>query len=286
MAFTVNDLNDLLRILREQPEWLAEVRRVVLTEELLALPALVRELAEAQRRTDERLAEFEQRMERRMAEFQQRMERQMAEFQQRIERQMAEFQQRIEQQIADFQQRTDQRFAELAEAQRRTNERLAEFQQRTEEQIAELRGTLLEMDYRAKVGAIFGRRLRKPKAVDAGDLWELFRGRLDESEIEQIVASDLIVHGRLLPPQDDGEIWLTVEVSNVIDRNDVARAADRAALLRKAELLAMPVAAGRRITQGALSLAVELCVALVKNGRLVGWDDSLKGALEARSPMV
>jgi hypothetical protein len=275
VAFTVNDLNDLLRILRERPEWLAEVRRVVLTEELLALPTLVRELTEAQRRTDERMAEFEQRMERRMAEFEQRMEQRMAEFQQRVE-----------QQIADFQQRTDQRFAELAEALRRTDERLAEFQQRTEEQIAELRGTLLEMDYRAKVGAIFGRCLRKPKAVDAGDLWELFRGRLDESEIEQIVASDLIVYGRLLSSQDDREIWLTVEVSNVIDRNDVARAVDRAALLRKVGLLAVPVAAGRRVTQGALSLAVELCVALVKNGSLVGWDDSLKGALEARSPTV
>jgi len=308
MAFTVNDLNDLLRILREQPEWLAEVRRVVLTEELLTLPDLVRALVEAQRRTDERLAEFQQRIDRQMAEFQrrieqrmaeferrieqriaefqQRIERQMAEFQQRIEQQMAEFQQRIEQQIANFQQYTDQRFAELAEAQRRTDERLAEFQQRTEEQIAELRGTLLEIDYRAKVGAVFGRRLRKPKAVDAGELWELFRERLDESEIEQIVASDLIVRGWLLPSQGEGEIWLTVEVSNVIDRNDIARAAERAALLRKAGLLAMPVAAGKRITQGALSLAAELCVTLVKGGSLIGWDDALKGALEPRPPMI
>jgi hypothetical protein len=232
------------------------------------------------------MAEFERRIEQRIAEFQQRIERQMAEFQQRIEQQMAEFQQRIEQQIANFQQYTDQRFAELAEAQRRTDERLAEFQQRTEEQIAELRGTLLEIDYRAKVGAVFGRRLRKPKAVDAGELWELFRERLDESEIEQIVASDLIVRGWLLPSQGEGEIWLTVEVSNVIDRNDIARAAERAALLRKAGLLAMPVAAGKRITQGALSLAAELCVTLVKGGSLIGWDDALKGALEPRPPMI
>jgi hypothetical protein len=289
MAFTVNDLNDLLRILREQPEWLAEVRRVVLTDELLKLPDLVRELVEAQRRTDERLAEFQQRIERQIAEFQQRIERQMAEFQQRIERQMAEFQQRIEQQMAEFQQRierqmaefqqrTDQRFAELAEAQRRTDERLAEFQQRTEEQIGELKGTLLEMDYRAKVGAIFGSRLKKPKVVDAGDMWDVLRDRLDEEEIRQIVALDLIVRGRLLPPQGEGELWLAVEVSYIVDQNDVMRAAARAALLRKAGLPAIPVAAGKRLTQGASALATESRVVLVQDGSLVGWDDALQDA--------
>jgi hypothetical protein len=311
MAFTVNDLNDLLRILREQPEWLAEVRRVLLTDELLKLPDLVRELVEAQRRTDERLAEFQQRIERQMAEFQQRVERQMAEFQQRIERQMAEFQQRIERQmaefqqrierqmaefqqrieqqmaefqqrierqIAEFQQRTDQRFAELAEAQRRTDERLAEFQQRTEEQIGELKGTLLEMDYRAKVGAIFGSRLKKPKVVDAGDMWDVLRDRLDEEEIRQIVALDLIVRGRLLPPQGEGELWLAVEVSYIVDQNDVMRAAARAALLRKAGLPAIPVAAGKRLTQGASALATESRVVLVQDGSLVGWDDALQDA--------
>ncbi len=286
MAFTVNDLNDLLRILREQPEWLAEVRRVVLTDELLKLPDLVRELVEAQRRTDERLAEFQQRIERQIAEFQQRIERQMAEFQQRIERQMAEFQQRIEQQmaefqqrierqIAEFQQRTDQRFAELAEAQRRTDERLAEFQRRTEEQIGELK---LEMDYRAKVGAIFGSRLKKPKVVDAGDMWDVLRDRLDEEEIRQIVALDLIVRGRLLPPQGEGELWLAVEVSYIVDQNDVMRAAARAALLRKAGLPAIPVAAGKRLTQGASALATESRVVLVQDGSLVGWDDALQDA--------
>ena len=315
MAFTINDLNDLLRILREQPEWLAEVRRVLLTDELLKLPDLVRELVEAQRRTDERLAEFQQRIERQMAEFQQRIERQMAEFQQRIERQMAEFQQRIERQmaefqqrierqmaefqqrieqqmaefqqrierqIAEFQQRTDQRFIELAEAQRRTDERLAEFQQRTEEQIGELKGTLLEMDYRAKVGAIFGSRLKKPKVVDAGDMWDVLRDRLDEEEIRQIVALDLIVRGRLLPPQGEGELWLAVEVSYVVDQNDVMRAAARAALLRKAGLPAIPVAAGKRLTQGASALATESRVVLVQDGSLVGWDDALQDATGER----
>ncbi|MBI2755598.1 MAG: hypothetical protein HYX52_02710 [Chloroflexi bacterium] len=56
MTFTVGDFKDLLRLLEEHPEWRAQLRQHVLPEELLALPELVRSLAEAQRHTDEQLA--------------------------------------------------------------------------------------------------------------------------------------------------------------------------------------------------------------------------------------
>ena len=46
MAFTVQDFQDLIRLLAEHPEWRAELRRHVLSDELLELPALVRQLAE------------------------------------------------------------------------------------------------------------------------------------------------------------------------------------------------------------------------------------------------
>lgn len=58
MAFTIEDLRDLLALLREHPEWRDAVRREVLTEELLGLPAIVRRLAEAQ----ERLAQAQERL--------------------------------------------------------------------------------------------------------------------------------------------------------------------------------------------------------------------------------
>lgn len=55
MAFGVEDFQDLVRLVEQHPEWRAELRWLVLTEELLELPAVVRELAEAQRRTAEQL---------------------------------------------------------------------------------------------------------------------------------------------------------------------------------------------------------------------------------------
>jgi len=59
MAFSVEEFRDLLRLLEERPEWRADLRRVVLTDELLALPSLVRKLTEAQRRSEERLGRME-----------------------------------------------------------------------------------------------------------------------------------------------------------------------------------------------------------------------------------
>ena len=69
MSFTVNDFEDLVRLLRERPEWQEQLRALVLPRELLELPALVRQLAEridalalAQARTEQQLAGLVQEM--------------------------------------------------------------------------------------------------------------------------------------------------------------------------------------------------------------------------------
>lgn len=59
MAFTVQDYHDLVKLLAAQPEWQADLRRLLLSEDFLALPSIVRELAEAQKRTEQRLERLE-----------------------------------------------------------------------------------------------------------------------------------------------------------------------------------------------------------------------------------
>jgi hypothetical protein len=67
MPFTVEEFRDLVRILEERPEWRNELRRLILTDQLLALPEQLAELrtyteqrfqdlAAAQQRTQEQLA--------------------------------------------------------------------------------------------------------------------------------------------------------------------------------------------------------------------------------------
>jgi DNA repair exonuclease SbcCD ATPase subunit len=100
----------------------------VTKEDFSELKAIVRELAEAQKRTEikvEELAEAQKRTEERLEE--------LAEAQKRTE-------QRVEE-LAEAQKRTEQRVEELAEAQKRTEQRveeLAEAQKKTEEKLADL----------------------------------------------------------------------------------------------------------------------------------------------------
>jgi signal transduction histidine kinase len=67
MAFTVEEFHDLIRLLEQHPEWRADLRRLLLSDEILSLPDVVRELAhevrllaEAQKRTEERLLQLEE----------------------------------------------------------------------------------------------------------------------------------------------------------------------------------------------------------------------------------
>jgi hypothetical protein len=87
MAFTVQEFHDLVALLTQHPEWRAELRRLVLTEELLTLPPIVRDLAEAQQRTEQQIAQ--------LVEAQRRTEQQIAqlvEAQRRTERQIVRLQ--------------------------------------------------------------------------------------------------------------------------------------------------------------------------------------------------
>ena len=51
----IQDVDDLISQLRQHPEWRDALRREILTEDLLSLPQFMRELAGAQKRTEEHL---------------------------------------------------------------------------------------------------------------------------------------------------------------------------------------------------------------------------------------
>jgi chromosome segregation ATPase len=291
MSFTVNDLQDLTRLLATRPDWLSEVRRLVLTNELLSLPDIVRELAEAQRRTEERLEQLSIRVDQ-LAEAQRRTEERLEQLALRVDQlsirldqlsirvdQLAEAQRRTEERLEQLALRVDQ----LAEAQRRTEERLdalAETVQRLVNQMAEIRGDVLEIKFRDKAPSFFGRWLRRVQVVPIIEIEERLEAALTDKEVSELLALDLLVRGR--PREANArvdELWLAVEVSSVIDAGDVQRAERRAALLRQAGLKAVPVAAGARVNAEAQKLAESLRVAIMKNGTDQGWDRAYSAAV-------
>ncbi len=119
-----------------------ELRNTVTKEEFNELREIVAELAEAQKRTEQRVAE--------LAEAQKRTEQrveELAEAQKRTEGRLTRLEETVAE-LAEAQKRTEGRLtrleetvAELAEAQKRTEQRmeeLAEAQKRTEQELAEL----------------------------------------------------------------------------------------------------------------------------------------------------
>src|SRR2546425_2942612 len=60
MPFELHDFQDLIRFLRDHPDWREELRALLLTQELLTLPALVRELTETVAHLADRLDQLAQ----------------------------------------------------------------------------------------------------------------------------------------------------------------------------------------------------------------------------------
>lgn len=217
---TTDDLHDLLRLVETHPEWRIELRRLVLTDELLSLPehmaalaAQVTTLAEAQRRTEVQLTT-----------------------------------------LAEAQRRTEVQLGALTEQ----VAALAESVQKLTDDVGTLKGKSLEADYRAKGPAYFSCVVRRPHVLTSDELITLVedardRGILSDTEAQEIYDADVVVQGRRL--EDRAIVYLVVEVSWGVGPHDVERAAQRAALLAQVGVTTLPAVAGARVTPEARYLA-------------------------------
>jgi outer membrane murein-binding lipoprotein Lpp len=313
MPFELHDFQELVRSLQDHPEWREELRALLLTQELLTLPALAQQLtetvarlAEGQERLTASMDQLTARMDQltarvdqltqRMDQLTQRMD-QLTEGQQRLTQRMDQLTQHVDQltqrmdqltqRMDQLTQRMDQlteTVSRLIEGQERLTERvdqltesqqrLAEGQQRLEIQMGEVRGWSLEQRYRTHAPAYFGRLLRQVQPADIGRLAESLRERLEEQELAEVLLADLILTGRSPTPPGPSEIWVVLEVSATVDRSDVERAQRRAALLRQARYPTVAVAGGREVTAGARQAAGEGGVALLLDGRIDGWREA------------
>ena len=125
MSFTVADIEDLTRLLEEQPESCARLRRLLLSGEP---PDSQEDPAALRRDTDRRLDRFAAALERSGQEF----DRRIAELTARMEgtdQRFAEMTARMD--------RTDQRFAEMTARMDRYAEERAEADRRTDQRFAE-----------------------------------------------------------------------------------------------------------------------------------------------------
>jgi len=267
MPFTVSEFHDFIRILEMHPEWRADLLRVLFPEALLDLPRVVQELAEAQRQTEAAIRQLTERMERGFAEaaadrqrIWEAMERGFAE--------AAADRQRIWEAIREITERMERGFAEAAAD-----------RQAMRHDIGRLKGLSKEQYYRDRAAAIFGPLLRGGRDATQQVVEQLRlaleAGRITAQEYRGVLDADLLWSGRLW--ETDEEVLLVLEASWMVQARDVERAAQRAAILRRAGVRALPVAAGEEWPVEVQRQALQERVVMVQDGLVdeTSWEAAL-----------
>jgi len=234
MTFTVRDFRDLVELLEQHPEWRAELRRLVLTEELLALPQLIRELVDAHQHTEQRLERLEVTV----------------------------------QALAEAQRQTEQTMAQLADSHLHVERRVGHI----EAEVWDLKGMTLEIRYRDRAFAYFARVVRSAHALSGDELLALLetavdQGMLSEEGADDVLLADVVVRGQRR--DDRSEAYLVVEVSWGVGTGDVECAVRRASLLAQTGVQTLPVVAGERITDEAAELALAMHAWQVLDGQVI-----------------
>ncbi|HZR01060.1 MAG TPA: hypothetical protein VFC93_19825 [Chloroflexota bacterium] len=247
MAFTVDDFHDLLRVLGEHPEWRAELRRYVLSEELLQLPELVRGLAEVQRRTDEHLDTLTQRLGT-LTERVEALTQRVDDLTQRLGA-LTEQVDALTQRVDDLTQRLGA-LTERVDALTQRVDDLALQMQALVGRVGDMDGDLMELRFARRAPAYLGRFARRIRVVEPAQLADLLDdavelGQLTEGERESAMLADVVARGRRR--SDGAETYFVAEVSAGIGVGDVRRALERAQVLAKLGEPVVPVVVGRRI---------------------------------------
>lgn len=140
--------------------------------------------------------------------------------------------------------------------------------------VGMLKGKVLEVDYRTKAASIFGLFLRSGR-----DAIEFVSGKLDEAiekgliapqEAEFVMAADLLWMGNVRRGKFEGETVVFVgETSWTIEADDINRAEEKAQILRKAGVWAVPFVSGSAWSLLELKeQALERKILCVTDGRL------------------
>ncbi len=250
MSFTVHDFHDLLRLLEERPEWRAELRRVVLTEDLLRLPEQV---ARARQETDQRFQE---------------LATQVAGLAARVDTLTIRMD-ALATQVGALTTRVDALATQMGVLTTQVGVLAGH--------VGTLRGESLELRYRTRVFSYFGRLVRGSHALTPDELTALLEDAIEVAtvsveEAHDIASADLVVRGRR--PTDGSTVYLVVEVSVGVGLGDVERARRRAALLARVGVTTLPIVAGEWVTPEAAGAALSLQVWQLTDGRVVAPEPS------------
>ena len=247
-APTINDITDLLRILRDNPEWLDQVRNVVLTQEILELPAALAALTQEVR---DFIAE----------------QRAINQEQKRTNDAIFARLDRIEADVAEAKTDIKELKSDMAEAKTDIKD-LKTTVNRMDGTVGQLLGDQRERQVQANIHGFLRRHDRSIQNVivlkgasqscDQNLIKQTAQavaaGLITEDEEDDLNVVDMVVCAQL--NNSDQVVYYAIEISSVVDENDVKRSATRAEILsRVINTQAIPATIGGVTIPAAAALA-------------------------------
>lgn len=193
----VSTIEDIIRILREQPEIREAVRREILTEELLDLPRRVAEMASILRDV---LATLERHTEA----------------------------------ITELRSDMSEVKADVAELKTDMSEVKADVSELKTE-VAELKGSDTVRTAKERYDAIaFEMGLSAPRLLSVGEIFQLATheaaSEFSPDDMESFRNCDLVIAAE---SPTEGECYITVQVSRTVDHSDISRAIDHSQMVNR-----------------------------------------------------
>ena len=252
----INTTSDLLKALRENPEWKDAVRAEILGERLQTLPELVSEntrqiasIGDKLDRASNLLAALTERLD--------RVDAQIAALTERLDR--------VDAQIAALTERLERVENRLERVENRL-ERVENRLERVENRLGKMDGRHLESDILANPRSYIRRKdLSAVRSLSYDERYEL-SSQLEENEEEELDLLDAILEGET----PTGEhVYIAVEASVTIEVYDLERAKRRAYFLARAtNTPVLPLVVGDEPpSQGRIDEAMSQQVAIARKQR-------------------
>jgi uncharacterized protein YoxC len=203
---------DIVRALKKHPEWLEELRKLILTTELLELPKKVDELLRRVSKLEEDVGVLKQDVA--------VLKQDVAVLKQDVEI--------LKRDVALLKRDVELLKQDVAGLKR--------DMQYVKGELGRLKGREFERTVREKYYAYFGRLLRRSKLVTFETVLPLIddfeeKGLITEEERESLLNLDLIVRGQIKSTRK--EVVIAVEISYSLHETDILRALERANVLAR-----------------------------------------------------
>ena len=258
-VYKIETFGDLTRLLREKPEWLEELRRLVLTDELLALPRKFEE-------HDKRLEEHDKKLDDLSQKFEGFVVNEFKPLRSKVEK--------IESDVGVLKQDVGSLKADVEVLKQDVStlkmdvEGLKRDVKMLKIDVADLKGESFERRVRERAPSYFGRLIKGCKTLSAQEVAKVLedavdKGLISEDEKESALDLDVVVTG-VSKKQDRQEVVVACEVSVTAHSEDIERAFERASILSRAfAKQCIPVVIAKESAQEAFDKARELGVVLV-----------------------